>query len=75
MRYYQPIGQVDKKWTNFDADYFENFEMAKEYIRKKSQEKECQIYGLDVFDRKKDEYLNMFWRLEPDGSFSRDYHN
>jgi len=74
MIYYQPIGkQKDGTWTNFDTDYFINFEKAKEYIRKKSLNKTCIIYGLDVFDTIKDNYIGMFWELEDNGQFSRNY--
>ena len=74
MKYYQPIGkQKNSKWTNFDTDYFVNFEKAKEYIRKKAKDKECIIYGLDVFDTIKSDYIGMFWQLEGNGHFSRNY--
>lgn len=74
MRIYQPIGKTaDGNWTNFDTDYYDDFNRAKEYIRKRALKKECIIYGLDVFDRAKDNYIGMFWRLEDDGTFSRDY--
>ena len=74
MKYYQPIGKTkDGQWTNFDTDYYINFKRAKEYIRKKALEKTCIIYGLDVFDTIKQDYIGMFWQLEDNREFSRNY--
>lgn len=70
MKYYQPIYKDKEGWHNLIDDYFENFKEAKQFIEKRNPV--CDLIGLDVFNRDKNEYLGMFWQYD-NGQWIRNY--